>query len=64
MTQVQAAQIKALRAQGTGYKAIASAVGLSRDIVRNYCKAHGMEGYGEAAALNLQAKRNAGGPGA
>lgn len=64
MTQAQAAQIKALRAQGMGYKFIASAAGLSRDIVRNYCKAHGMEGYGEAAALNLRAKRNAGGPGA
>lgn len=64
MTQAQVAQIEALRAQGMGYKAIASAVGLSRDIVRNYCKAHGMEGYGEAAALNLQAKRNAGWPGA
>lgn len=64
MTQAQAAQIKALRAQGMGYKAIASAAGLSRDIVRNYCKAHDMEGYGEAAALNLQTKRNAGGLGA
>ena len=33
---------------------MASAVGLSRDIVRNYCRANGMEGYGEAAKLNLQ----------
>ena len=49
-----AAQIKELRMQGKGYKAAASAVGLSRDIVRNYCKANGMEGYGEAAKLNLQ----------
>ncbi len=40
--------------QGKGYKAVASAVGLSRDIVRNYCKANGMEGYGEAAKLNMQ----------
>ncbi len=40
--------------QGKGYKAVASAVGLSRDIVRNYCKAKGMEGYGEAAKLDLQ----------
>lgn len=54
MTDVQAARIKELRTQGVGYKAIASAVGLSRDIVRNYCKANGMEGYGEAAAFNLQ----------
>ena len=40
--------------QGKGYKAAASAVGLSRDIVRNYCRANGMEGYGEAVKLNQQ----------
>lgn len=54
MTKEQAAQIKELRMQGKGYKAAASAVGLSRDIVRNYCRANGMEGYGEAVKLNLQ----------
>lgn len=54
MTEIQAAEIGALRIQGKGYKAIASAVGLSRDIVRNYCKANGMEGFGEAAAMNMQ----------
>lgn len=54
MTDVQAAQIKELRTQGNGYKSIAFVVGLSRDIVRNYCKANGMEGYGEAVAFNLQ----------
>ena len=54
MTKEQAAQIKELRMQGKGYKAVASVVGLSRDIVRNYCKANGMEGYGEAAGLNLR----------
>ena len=54
MTKEQAERIKELRMQGKGYKAAASAVGLSRDIVRNYCKANGMEGYGEAAKLNLQ----------
>lgn len=54
MTDAQAAQIKALRTQGEGYKAIASAVGLSRDIVRNYCKANGMEGHGNTVALNMQ----------
>lgn len=54
MTEIQAAQIESLRIQGKGYKAIASAVGLSRDIVRNYCKANGMEGFGEAAAINMQ----------
>ena len=54
MTKEQAERIKELRLQGKGYKAAASAVGLSRDIVRNYCRANGMEGYGEAAKLNLQ----------
>ena len=54
MTDLQAEQIVTLRAQEKGYKAIASVVGLSRDIVRNYCKAKGMEGYGEAAALNMR----------
>ncbi len=54
MTKEQAAKIKELRMQGKGYKAVASAVGLSRDIVRNYCRTNGMEGYGEAAKLNLQ----------
>lgn len=54
MTDIQAAQIEILRMQGKGYKAIASAIGLSRDIVRNYCKANGMEGFGEAAAMNMQ----------
>lgn len=63
MTDAQAEQIRTLRMQGKGYKAVASAVGLSRDIVRNYCKAHGMEGYGEAAALNLRLQRDAGEPG-
>lgn len=64
MTVAQAAQIKALRTQGEGYKAIASSVGLSRDIVRNYCRAHGMRGYGKAVSLNLQGSRNTGEPGA
>lgn len=54
MTKEQAERIRELRMQGKGYKAVASAVGLSRDIVRNYCKANGMEGYGEAARLNLR----------
>ena len=54
MTKEQAERIKELRMQGKGYKAVASVVGLSCDIVRNYCKTNGMEGYGEAAKLNLQ----------
>ena len=45
MTEFQEKQIRDLRLQGTGYRAIASVVGLSRDIVRNYCKSHGLDGY-------------------
>ena len=43
MTELQAEQIRKMRTQGIGYRAIASVVGLSRDIVRNYCRAHGMD---------------------
>ena len=45
MIEFQEKQIRDLRLQGTGYRAIASVVGLSRDIVRNYCKSHGLDGY-------------------
>ena len=62
MTKEQAERIKELRMQGKGYKAAASAVGLSRDVVRNYCRANGMEGYGEAAKLNLQREMADNGP--
>ena len=54
MTDAQAAQIKELRMRGQGYRAIGAAVGLSRDIVRNFCKAKGMDGYARAMALNMQ----------
>ena len=54
MTDQQAEQIKELRMQGKGYKAIACATGLSRDIVRNYCKANGLNGYGKFVAINLR----------
>ena len=54
MTEEQAGQIMALRREGKGYKAIASALGLSRDIVRNYCKVNGLDGYGEFTVVNLR----------
>lgn len=54
MTDVQAVQIKELRMKGAGYRSIASILGLSRDIVRNYCKANGMEGFAQATAQNLK----------
>lgn len=56
MTDRQAQQIKTLRMQGKGYKAIASATGLSRDIVRNYCKAKGIAGFCEEKNNNRKEK--------
>lgn len=53
MTEEQAEMIIKLRIQGKGYKAIASAAGLTRDIVRNYCKANGLKGYGQFVAVKL-----------
>lgn len=35
MTNIQAKQISEFRMNGAGYKAIASVLGLSRDVVRN-----------------------------
>lgn len=43
MTERQAQQIQELRSRGQGYKAIASATGLSRDAVRYFCKSKGIE---------------------
>lgn len=69
MTDYQAKQIRALRQHGAGYKAIANATGLSRDIVRNYCKSHGLNGDTETAPVNMSARiqqglacRNCGAP--
>ena len=42
MTEQQAKQIVEMRLKGVGYKSIGTVVGLSRDIVRNYCKNHNL----------------------
>ena len=44
MTDDQALQIRKLRTGGMGYRTIASVVDLSRDQVRNYCRANGIGG--------------------
>ena len=54
MTQDQADMIRELRIKGEGYRSIASQVGLSRDIVRNYCKGHGLDGYANVLAMNIR----------
>ena len=52
MTDAQAKQIRELRMKGVGYRAIASVTGLSRDIVRNYCRSNGLDGFAAAVTLN------------
>ena len=50
ITDLQARQIREARSRGDGYKAIAVAVGLSRDTVRNFCKANGLDGHADVVA--------------
>lgn len=54
MTSIQEKQIREFRIKGIGYKAIASVLGLSRDVVRNYCKNHGLDGYAAEVAVNME----------
>ena len=53
MTEEQKQTIERLRNVGLGYRKIAIVLDLSRDKVRNYCKANGLDGY---AKKRLQAK--------
>ena len=43
-----------LRMTGLGYRAIANEVELSRDVVRNFCKNNGMNGYLANADENIR----------
>ena len=54
MTDFQTTQIRELRMRGVGYRAIASVAGLSRDVVRNYCKSHGLDGYATELTVNMK----------
>ena len=60
MTDEQALQIRKLRSQGMGYRAIASVTNLSRDYVRNYCRSMGIGGYRIEYEMNLQERMNDG----
>ncbi len=60
MTEQQAKQIREMRSQGNGYKSIAAVVGLSRDIVRNYCKYHNLVGYSGTVAKNIRIRMERG----
>lgn len=46
--------------RGVGYRAIASVVGLSRDIVRNYCKSHGLDGLASDVRINIKERMEQG----
>lgn len=54
MTKFQSKQIRELRMRGVGYRAIASVTGLSRDVVRNYCKSNGIDGYAAELTTNMK----------
>jgi len=56
MTDLQEKQLREYRIKGLGYKAIASVLNLSRDVVRNYCKSHSLEGYAAVVAMNIEEK--------
>ena len=60
MTEFQAEQIGNLRRQGVGYRSIGTIVGLSRDIVRNYCKSRGLDGYANDLTVNMQERMSQG----
>lgn len=60
MTPFQSRQIRDLRLRGVGYKGIASVTGLTRDIVRNYCKSHGLNGLGIEVTTNIREQMESG----
>ena len=45
MTEFQEQQIRLMREQGIGYRLIGNRLGLSRDIVRNYCRSRKLDGH-------------------
>lgn len=47
MTNEQKEKIIELRKLGIGYRSIATVMSMSRDKVRNFCKAQGLDGYGK-----------------
>ena len=59
MTTEQGKAIVEMRVKGFGYRAIASELGLSRDIVRNFCIKMNLNGYAKDFA-NMQSCANCG----
>lgn len=54
MRKDQIEKIIELRKMGIGYRSIASAMNLSRDIVRYHCKVAGLDGYGDELKNRLE----------
>jgi len=54
MTQEQESLVRELRVQGVGYMAIAKAIGLTRDQVRNYSVRHNLGGFGTNPRVNVE----------
>lgn len=50
MNDRQRRKIERMRREGVGYKAIARETKLTRDSVRQYCRLHGLAGYGRCIA--------------
>lgn len=57
MTNKEREKIRELRTNGMGYKAIASALGLTRDSVRSFCKRNELTGNSCVVALNIKEKK-------
>jgi len=58
VTEVEKQQIQSLRLKGVGYKAISVVLGISRDVVRGYCKRNGLEGDAKVVFLNVEERKN------
>jgi IS30 family transposase len=56
MTTFDKEKIRELRQKGMGYKAIATALGLSKDSIKSYCKRAGLNGDSCVIALNIEEK--------
>ena len=60
MTEYEKQKIFELRTQGTGYKSIAALLGLTRDVVRGYCKRCGLDGSAEVIQKNIELRQKNG----
>ena len=54
MTDYQRNMIHEYRVQGMGYKAIGNILGLSRDVVRGYCRKNSLCGDADLVKMNVQ----------